>query len=225
MLLAMSNAALQDNRKDSVERCRADLLEKIFWIKEQYERIETDYLEEIDQQVRRYTRATTQKIENLTNRDQNTRGNLNFLLTALSRNRRSDHILEEIQSAFQLSEQSFLSEKSLWYRKNPTKREKTEPITVEEEHVSEETKADADNLFSYRYSKAAVTAYMKRLFAEKDVLHSKDMNVTDDHAYVMSLLSMLSSSDPEVFFDADILDGIFTQAHYQIPQIRFVRKE
>jgi hypothetical protein len=80
-------------------------------------------------------------------------------------------------------------------------------------------------MLSYRYSKAAVTAYMKRLFAENDVLHSKDMNVIDDHAYVMSLLSMLSSSDPEVFFDADILDGVFTQAHYRIPQIRFVRKE
>jgi len=66
---------------------------------------------------------------------------------------------------------------------------------------------------------------MKRLFAEKDILHAKDMNVIDDHSYVMSLLSMLNSSDPEVFFDADILDGVFTQANYKIPQIRFVRKE
>lgn len=88
LLLAMANAALQDKRGDSVEKCRADLLRKIFWIDERYDNMEHDYLDEIDAQVRRYTRAATQKVENLTNRDQNVRGNLNTLLTALSRNRR-----------------------------------------------------------------------------------------------------------------------------------------
>ena len=87
LLLAMANAALQDKRGDSVEKCRADLLRKIFWIDERYDNMEHDYLDEIDAQVRRYTRAATQKVENLTNRDQNVRGNLNTLLTALSRNR------------------------------------------------------------------------------------------------------------------------------------------
>jgi hypothetical protein len=33
----MSNAAMQDKRKDSPERCRADLMEKMFGIKVQYE--------------------------------------------------------------------------------------------------------------------------------------------------------------------------------------------
>ena len=89
LLLAMANTALQDKRGDSVEKCRADLLRKIFWIDERYDNMEHDYLDEIDAQVRRYTRAATQKVENLTNRDQNVRGNLNTLLTALSRNRRA----------------------------------------------------------------------------------------------------------------------------------------
>ena len=89
LLLAMANAALQDKRGDTVEKCRADLLRKIFWIDERYDNMEHDYLDEIDAQVRRYTRAATQKVENLTNRDQNVCGNLNTLLTALSRNRRA----------------------------------------------------------------------------------------------------------------------------------------
>ena len=89
MLLAMANAALQDKRGDTMEKCRADLLRKIFWIDERYDNMEHDYLDEIDAQVRRYTRAATQKVENLTNRDQNVCGNLNTLLTALSRNRRA----------------------------------------------------------------------------------------------------------------------------------------
>lgn len=83
-----------------------------------------DYLDEIDAQVRRYTRAATQKVENLTNRDQNVRGNLNALLSALSRNQRMGDLVDRIQPVFQLYEQSFLSEKSLWYRKRPGKRAK-----------------------------------------------------------------------------------------------------
>ena len=122
LLLAMSNASLQDKRADTLENCRADLLQKIFWIEERYDNLEQDYLDEIDAQVRRYTRAATQKIENLTNRDQSVRGNLNALLTALSRNRRAFELVDQIQPIFQLYEQSFLSEKSLWYRKRPGKR-------------------------------------------------------------------------------------------------------
>ena len=111
LLLAMSNASLQDKRADTLENCRADLLQKIFWIEERYDNLEQDYLDEIDAQVRRYTRAATQKIENLTNRDQSVRGNLNALLTALSRNRRASELVNQIQPIFQLYEQSFLSEK------------------------------------------------------------------------------------------------------------------
>ena len=42
LLLAMANAALQDKRGDSVEKCRADLLRKIFWIDERYDNMDSD---------------------------------------------------------------------------------------------------------------------------------------------------------------------------------------
>lgn len=109
LLLAMANAALQDKRGDTVENCRSDLLRKIFWIDERYDNIEHDYLDEIDAQVRRYTRAATQKVENLTNRDQNVRGNLNVLLTALSRNRRAGDLVTGYNRYFSfMSSHSFL---------------------------------------------------------------------------------------------------------------------
>jgi hypothetical protein len=175
MLLALSNAAFQDRRKETLDACRTDLLSKIFWVKDQYERIEGAYLDEIDQQVRRYTRATTQKIENLTNRDQNTRGNLNYLLTALAENRHADRLLDEIGGVFHLYEQSYLAERSLWYRKRQAKRERTAPATVDAWQLSDETIAGANSLIAYKYSKTAVAAYMRELFAESDVLYSKDI--------------------------------------------------
>lgn len=96
--------ALADRRGDTPENCRADLLRKIYWIQECYDNLERDYLDEIDAQVRRYTRAATQKIENLTNRDQNIRGNLHTVLTALSRNRRAADLVDTIQPVFRLYE-------------------------------------------------------------------------------------------------------------------------
>lgn len=62
LLLAMANAALQDKRGDTVENCRSDLLQKIFWIDERYDNIEHDYLDEIDAQVRRYIPAWKKRL-------------------------------------------------------------------------------------------------------------------------------------------------------------------
>ena len=146
LLLAMANAASQDKRGETLDSCRADLLRKIFWIDERYDNIEHDYLDEIDAQVRRYTRAATQKVENLTNRDQNVRGNLNVLLTALSRNHRASDLVDQIQPVFQLYEQSYLSEKSLWYRKRPGKRTKAAPVIIQETPPDADAAAQAAQL-------------------------------------------------------------------------------
>ena len=225
ILLAISTAALEDKRRETLDDCRKDLLDKIFWVKDQYERIEIDYLEEIDQQVRRYTRATTQKIENLTNRDQNTRGNLNYLLTALADKRQSGKIVDAINPAFQLFGQTYLSERSMWFRKQPLKREITAPVTIEEETISETAKAEAEKLFYARYGKMQVAEHMRKLFAQSDVLDAEELSVVDDYDYVMSLLAVLNSSDAGSFYRAEMLDGDFTQGNYTMPRIRFIRKQ
>ena len=169
LLLAMANAALQDKRGETLEYCRADLLRKIFWIEERYDNLEHDYLDEIDAQVRRYTRAATQKVENLTNRDQNVRGNLNTLLTALSRNHRASELVDQIQPAFHLYEQSFLSEKSLWYRKRPGKRAKAAPVFIQDTTPDSESAAQAAQLLRSEYGRAAIAAYVQGWLGESDV--------------------------------------------------------
>ena len=178
-----------------------------------------------DRQVRRYTRATTQKIENLTNRDQNVRGNLNYLLTALSRNRRAAELTEAIQPAFQLYEQSFLSEKSLWYRKRPAKREKTAPFFVEEPPLDAEAVSQAAALLQSKYGRAAVAAYMEAQLKEADVCYSKDLPLSDDPAYIMSLLAVLGSSDAGAFYQVEQLDGAYSCGDYTVPQLKFFRRE
>ena len=200
-------------------------MKKIFWVKERYDSIERDYLDEIDGQVRRYTRATTQKIENLTNRDHNVRGNLNYLLQELSRNRKASDLVEQIQPAFQLYEQSFVSEKSLWYRKRPGKRVKADPVPIEETSVDDDTLKQAQKLLNSEYGRAAVAAYVENWLGESGICYSKDMRLLDDKAYIMSLLTVLASSDRDSQFAIKILEGRFTENEYSVPQLQIRRKE
>lgn len=225
LLIAMSNAALQDKRGSTLEECRMDLLKKIFWIKERYDSIERDYLDEIDGQVRRYTRATTQKIENLTNRDHNVRGNINYLLQELSRNRKASDLVEQIQPAFQLYEQSFLSEKSLWYRKRPGKRTKETPVPIDETTVSDDAFMQAQKLLKSEYGRVEVAAYVEHWLDKSDIIFSKDMQIQDDKAYIMSLLSVLASGDRGAQYIVKELGGIYTENEYTIPQLQISRKE
>ena len=225
ILHSISNAAYQDKRGASIEACRDDLLTKIYWVKERYESIEHDYLDEIDTQVRRYTRATTQKIENLTNRDQNVRGNLNYLLSLLSKGSSSSEIVEKIQPALQLFEQTYLSEKSLWHSRRPTKRLISEPVFVEEHTPDAEMISDAEALLRTKYGKAAVTSFMRERFANRDAVYSKDLGLHDDSSYIMSILAFLRGEDEEAFYSVQSLDAEYREGNYTIPQIKFSRKE
>lgn len=225
ILYAISNAAYQDKRGDSVDACRNDLLTKIYWIKERYESIEREYLDEIDSQVRRYTRATTQKIENLTNRDQNVRGNLNYLLTRLSQNRPSSEFVENIQPALQLFEQSYISEKSLWHSRRPRKRTVSEPVFVEDHEPDADLISDAEDLLHAKYGRAAVADFMRERFSDRDELNSKDLALHDDNSYIMSILAFLRGEDEDSFYSVQSFHAEYREGDYSIPQLKFSRKE
>lgn len=225
LLTAMSNAALQDRRGSDLNACRSDLLRKIFWVKERYDNIEHEFLDEIDQQVRRYTRATTQKIENLTNRDHNVRGNLNYLLTALSRNRRASELVEQIQPAFQLYEQSFLSEKSVWYRKRPGKRTKAAPVLIQGGEIDPEMARQAQLLLHSEYGRSEIAAYVEQWLGAAEVCYSEDLNLEDDKAYIMSLLAVLTGGDRSSTYTVRELEGVYSENGYAIPRLQIKRRE
>ena len=225
LLLALSNAALQDRRGGTLEECRRDLLQKIFWVKDRYDSIEREYLDEIDRQVRRYTRATTQKLENLTNRDHNVRGNLNYLLTSLGRNHRASELVEQIQPVFQFYEQSFLSEKSLWHRKRPGKRAKAAPVLIEDQKLDAGVEAQAVELLRTEYNRSAVSRYVEQWLGERGICYSKDLGLSDDKAYIMSMLAVLTGQDPEAGYLVRELVGNYTQGQYTIPQLQITRRK
>lgn len=222
---AMTEAAWKDKRGESPEACRTDLLQKIYWVKERYECLEREFLSEIDRQVRRYTRAATQKIENLTNRDRNVRGNLNYLLTALSRNPRAGELAEEMQSAFQLYEQSYLSDRSLWNRAQGVRKTFADPVAVDESDAAQAVESELLELTRAKYGKTAVREYVRGLLESRDVCRWEELELPDDGAYVTLLLAVVNSSDSDAFYTVETENGgSVKKGAYEIPKLVFRRK-
>ena len=224
-LVAMARAAQQERRGGTMEDCRADILRRIFWVQECYDDLEHDYLDEIDAQVRRYTRAATQKIENLTSREQNVRGDLDAVLTALSHSRRADGLTDRLRPVFQLYEQSYLSEKSLWYRKRPGKRSRAAAVLIEENETDAASAAQAAALLRSEYGRAAVAACVQGWLGDRDTCLSTDIPLENDRDYVMSLLAVLSGGSRRAAYQVEELGGSVCENGYSIPKVQFSRKE
>lgn len=227
LLDAMAKAALQEKRFDSIEKCRSDIVHKMFFIKESYEDFENEYISEIDSKVRRYTRATTQKIESLINNDQTVRGNLVYLLNALSESTNSTELTERAQPIFHLYEQAWIEEGSLYSQRRAVKREKLNHVLMSDEIVDLKSKAllEFGSTINSPFTKKNIRHYMESLLEAADIAYSKDIAIENDMTYVMSVLSVIAGSDRDSFYHVEALDEILSMKNYKIPSIRFIRRK
>lgn len=224
MLDSLAQAALKDKRADNLYACQADLKKKILSVKDMYDNLETEYLDEIDSQVRRYTRATTRKLENLLNRDQNVRANIDCILQAMVENHQGAALLDKIQPAFALFSQSYLTEKSLWQTKRIVKRERVAPVVLDDEPVDEAVQREAEKLFASPYSQAAVNAFVEQLLEKHSVVYTEDWPLADDHDYIMHLMTLVKYDEKHTPYKLEALEGEFKTDSYSLPQLRFSRK-
>ena len=179
---------------------------------------------EDDEQLAAMARAT-QKIENLTSREQNVRGDLDAVLTALSHSRRADGLTDRLRPVFQLYEQSYLSEKSLWYRKRPGKRSRAAAVLIEENETDAASAAQAAALLHSEYGRAAVAACVQGWLGDRDTCLSADIPLENDRDYVMSLLAVLSGGSRRAAYQVEELGGSVCENGYSIPKVQFSRKE
>lgn len=179
---------------------------------------------EDDEQLAAMARAT-QKIENLTSREQNVRGDLDAVLTALSHSHRADGLTDRLRPVFQLYEQSYLSEKSLWYRKRPGKRSRAAAVLIEENETDAASAAQAAALLHSEYGRAAVAACVQGWLGDRDTCLSADIPLENDRDYVMSLLAVLSGGSRRAAYQVEELGGSVCENGYSIPKVQFSRKE
>jgi len=83
----------------------------------------------------------------------------------------------------------------------------------------------AQKLLKSEYGRVEVAAYVEHWLDKSDIIFSKDMQIQDDKAYIMSLLSVLASGDRGAQYIVKELGGIYTENEYTIPQLQISRKE
>ena len=222
----MAKAAASEHQNMSYEESRHSVISSIFYIKESYETIENEYLSEIDEKVRKYIRATTKKIAYLTNTDRTAQGNLVFLLNAIAGSK-DDDMTRNIGTAFQLYRQEFLSENSLYHSKTAQRRGKQNPVLIDESDVGigDKIKEEYWDTINSPFSEYKVFEFMKHIFGDSPVAFSDDMDVPDDHAYILSLLAVLHGNDKGVFYKPEFLGGNINCGKYSVPKIRFERED
>lgn len=132
--------------------------------------------------------------------------------------------MEQIQPAFQLYEQSFLSEKSVWYRKRPGKRTKAAPVLIQEGELNREMAKQAQLLLHSEYGRAEIAAYVEQWLGEAGVCYSEDFGLKDDKAYIMSLLVVMAGGDKSAYTVHE-LEGIYSEGKYSIPRLQIKRRE
>jgi hypothetical protein len=194
---------------------------------ETFETLETSYLKEIDEKIRKYTRATTKKIEYLTNTDRTAQGNLIYLLNALAASADDDETIDNIQSALNLYRQEYHSESSLYSNRRARRRHMQDPVLIDESNddINGKIKDEYKEILSSSYTRVKVMEFVERMFGNSPVAFSSDIEMQNDHLYILSLLAALHGNDRGIFYKTVFLDSIITSNDYSLPEIRYERKK
>ena len=227
LLNALAEYSLHNGKYDSVEQCHEDIRKKIYYIIDTYERLERRlYKCNRSKKNRAYTRATTQKIDYLLNSDQSVKGNLIYIMKAISDEKTAESALDMIQDSFELYELSYLSEESLYDRKKAVRHERVYNVKIEDEseELSVKAKAAAIKLLNSKYSKRNVQAYVEKLFDGESEVRSTDVDVADDEAYIMTMLAVAYAEDRDSGYTIEIDESSVKKGKYEIPDIIFRKK-
>lgn len=218
---------LTSNQNDmNPDDCRVQVLSKIHYIIDTYENLDREFISVIDRRNRQYTKATTQKIDYLINSDQSVKGNLISLLKMLSDENISQKAYEKLSDSFELYELSYLNEESMYERKKATKRSRNSELIMTDESLDFKIKAKAMamQIMNNKYSKKNVAAFVDELLGDKKVTSTRDFEISDDDAYIMTLLSVVQVNDKSSEYTIEVKDEIVQRGAYEIPLIIYKRR-
>ena len=205
---------------------RAELYDKINYIISTYDTLEYDYIDPIDERNRRYTRSTAQKIDYLINADTSIKGTLVSLLRCMSDKNITDEKLEKAGEMFEIYEQGFINEESLYQRKKGKPRERNAELIMSDDRkrFEEKARAAARRLMEKRFSRESVYKFVEKAFGKNERVDITDIPILDDESYVMTLLSVANAQNKDRTYDVEISDKTISVGKYEIPQITYIRR-
>ena len=205
---------------------QADISSKIHYIISTYESLEEDYIDPIDERNRRYTRSTAQKIDFLINADNTIKGTLVNLRHSLSDKSLSEDTIAKVQGLFEIYEQGYISDESMYQRKKGKPRERRSELIMEDDraHFEEKAKEAANRIMKKRFSREMVYRFVEQILGDKDRAEITDEYISDDDSYVMTLLSVANSHYQDRTYDVKVSDDTISVNGYEIPKITYIRR-
>lgn len=228
--LLIKQAMIYSKSATNAKTAELDIIEKINYICDNYDAL-NKMIDQIDKSHRDYTKSSTNKILYLNNNDKSVKGNLETILTAFGKYKKSYKILREVltgmQDSIALYDNGYLNTDSIqlpFFRKSNVS---SEPLMIMDEDLLSD--AAMENFVSQvngMFTDEMVFEFMREVFEDKDVVEMKDFRIVNFDVLVLIILATIKRSDPSCFYEVDFesKEKVRTQG-YILPKMTFRRKE
>lgn len=219
----IASQAIQRGKYKSMDDAMNDIIFKMGEISDIYEGID-GMMDEIDRKNAAYTRASIEKMQYLLNTDRSIKGKLAGILSAGADD--PARLAEQLADSVALYKQNYIDEKSLYMR--PKRNEKKEGNPLKLEKPDKNVGEDAIKAFLEKakklYSHQKIVAFVERLMADKHVLNSPEIRLSNDEEFIMLILAALKNGEKGLFYQVEFEEGYHNCDGYTIPHMRFVRR-
>lgn len=193
-----------------------------------YETIDV-LIREIDRKNTVYTKASVEKMQYLLNTDQSIKGKLVEILKTFSGEdeRKKGKMQKALSVSLNLFPQHYLDQFSLY---TPGERRRREPGTALK--IPPETDSclltwemdDLKERIKNSYTNKKVLTFMKRQFADRDEIETKDLSINNDEDFIMLILGTLKHDESDAFYRVEFQEGYLMLNGYRIPQFKLWRR-
>jgi len=221
----MSDVILDQIVSDGIKRkqFKADSAynEVIFMMQsiiDKYDKVDS-MLSIIDQKNTAYTKATVERMDYMLNVDGSIKGKLVRILQGIN-----DHEQTSYET-FNVSSLTSFNVASMYKQRKTVERKTSEmdALPTDEIDVSGEI-YDLKTQIDSSYSNKKIMNYMRSLLDDIDEIHTDDIVIEDDDAYIKLILSLLKYDDKESFYDIEFKEDRILKNDYVVPGMVFKKK-
>ena len=228
--LLVKQALIYSKAATSVQTAELDIIEKINYICDNYDALHK-MIDTIDKSHRDYTKSSTNKILYLNNNDKSVKGNLETILTAFGKYKKSYRILRQVltdmQDSIALYENGYLNADSIqlpFFRKSNLN---SQPLAIMDDELL--TDAAMENFISQvngMFTDEMVFKFTEEVFEDKDKVEMEDIRIVNFDVLILIILATIKRTDPNAFYEVDFesKEKVRTQG-YILPKMTFRRKE
>lgn len=201
----------------------AETIRMITFIIDQYEGMDR-LLKEIDRKNAAYTRASVERTRYLLNTNRDARGQLIEILKALPRIHHNPPptVLSDLQQTFNLFEQRWLDEGSLYREPKKRQFEKAAPLQVAAKSNRKEFAAELEQLKQRARNSLTdkkVLEFIQQQLAGRDQVRSEQLELSATEDLLKLILAVVKTDETDLPYSIRFEAGYLTVNGFRIPEL------